>query len=151
MAQAGTQAEKVFLKDVEDTYALLRVRAEKARTEEEPREQIQLVQEEGSNKTIEFNVPDGPPPEHLILEGPGTEDMDVEEVRKSLQARWDIFTGFPQEFQDALNGGTLEAVNKVLGDMSIPQAEDIVQLLQISGMLQFAEEGIREVERPLES
>jgi hypothetical protein len=59
------------------------------------REQIQLVPS-GEGTTVSFNVPEGPPPEHLVLEGPGTEDMDIEEVRKALQMRWDVFCGFPE-------------------------------------------------------
>jgi hypothetical protein len=59
------------------------------------REQIQLVPS-GEGTTISFNVPEGPPPEHLVLEGPGTEDMDIGEVRKALQMRWDVFCGFPE-------------------------------------------------------
>ena len=42
-----------------------------------PGEQIQLVAE-NPDTVISFNVPDGPPPENLVLEGPGTEGMDVE-------------------------------------------------------------------------
>jgi cell division cycle protein 37 len=49
-------------------------------------EQIQLVTE-NPDTVISFNVPDGPPPENLVLEGPGTEGMDVEDVRKALQVR----------------------------------------------------------------
>lgn len=62
------------------------------------KEQIQLVPENPTT-TITFNVPEGPPPETIVLEGPGTENMDIEEVRKALQMRWDVFEGFDEEMK----------------------------------------------------
>ncbi|KAF8895328.1 hsp90-like protein [Infundibulicybe gibba] len=143
---AGDQrAEKVFVDDFEKTYKHLaeRVRISLEETAADGREQIQLVPE-NPNQSISFNVPDGPPPENLVLEGPGTEDMDVEEVRKALQLRWDVFEAFPEELQKALKEGTLERVNKVLGSMDVPEAESVVQSLDMAGILSFADGGIRD-------
>ena len=78
------------------------------------------------------------------MEGPGTENLDIEEVRKALQLRWDVFCGFPETLQEALKGGTLEAVNKVLGEMTVEEAEGVVQQLDMVGILNFAEGGIRD-------
>lgn len=145
MISGDKRAEKVFVDDVENTYAHLVQRVELSREEAEAggHEQIQLVPE-NPEQSISFNVPDGPPPGDLVLEGPGTENLDLEEVRKALQLRWDVFTGFPEELQEALKIGTLEAVNKILGDMAVEEAESIVQQLDMAGILSFAEGGIRD-------
>jgi len=145
MVSGDKRALKVFIDDVEQTYnhVVNRVKITQAEAEAGGREQIQLVPENPS-QTISFNVPDGPPPEELVLEGPGTEDMNIEDVRKALQLRWDIFHGFPKELQDALKEGGLDGVNKVLGNMDVPEAEAIVSSLDMAGILNFAEGGIRD-------
>jgi cell division cycle protein 37 len=140
------RASQVFVKDVEDTFALLQERVKITREEEEregAREHIQLVPENPS-QTISFNVPDGPPPENLVPEGPDAENLDIEEVRKALQMRWDVFQGFSEPFKDALRKGTLEGVNKVLGEMKVEEAEEVVSLLDVGGIMSFAEGGIRD-------
>lgn len=147
MMTGAAQAQAVFTKDVEDTYALLSQRVKISKEEEAAaaggQEQIQLVAED-ANTEISFNVPDGPPPENLILEGPGTEGLDVDEVRKALQMRWDVFNSFKEELKAALREGTLEGVNKVLGGMKVDEAEEVVRLLDAGGILSFAEGGIRD-------
>lgn len=144
MISGDARARSVFEQDVEKTYGHLvqRVKAaEEEDTEEGGRETIQLVPQD-ANQTISFNVPDGPPPENLVLEGPGTEEWDVEEVRKMLQYRWDVYSSFPVAFQEALKTDKLEEVNKVLGDMEVPEAEQIVEDLQEAGIMSFAEGGV---------
>ncbi|TFY83868.1 hypothetical protein EWM64_g157, partial [Hericium alpestre] len=144
MVQGGQAAHKIFRKDVEDTYAHVVRRVEITKQEEAAgQEQIQLVAE-NPETVISFNVPDGPPPEQLQLEGPGTENMDIEEVRKALQMRWDLFQSLAPPLQEALKTGELEKVNQVLGAMSIPEAENAVRMLDMGGILSFAEEGIRD-------
>lgn len=144
MVGGDRRAIKVFEDDVENTYKHIVTRSKIAKEEEsQGREQIQLVPENPSQH-ISFNVPDGPPPEDLVLEGPGTEDMDVEEVRKALQFRWDVFQGFSPALQEALKSGGLEGVNKILGKMDVPEAEGIVNSLDIAGILSFADGGIRD-------
>ncbi|KAI0031079.1 Cdc37 N terminal kinase binding-domain-containing protein [Vararia minispora EC-137] len=144
MIQGGQKAYAVFAQDVEGTYAHIaqRVQATQAETSS-GQEQIQLVAEDPGVE-IHFNVPDGPPPEHLVLEGPGTEGLDVEEVRKALQLRWDVFEGLPSDMQEALKTGELDAVNKVLGAMVVSEAERVVEMLDVGGILSFAEGGIRD-------
>ncbi|KAH7921755.1 hypothetical protein BV22DRAFT_1018697 [Leucogyrophana mollusca] len=143
MIAGDKRAISVFVKDVEDTYAHLATRVDASSEPSAQKEQIQLVPE-NPQSTISFNVPDGPPPEDLRLEGPGTEDLDVEEVRKALQARWDIFSGFSKELQEALQEGTLERVNQVLGDMEVAEAENVVQLLDVGGIMSFVDGGIKD-------
>ena len=147
MITADQRAVMVFMKDVDDTYNHIvnRVKANKEEEEELSKgaEQIQLVPE-NPDAEISFNVPDGPPPENIKLEGPGTESMDTEEVRKALQMQWEVFDSFEENMKEALKSQTLEAVNKVLGSMGIEDAERVVELLQISGILSFSESGIRD-------
>ncbi|KAI0304479.1 Cdc37 N terminal kinase binding-domain-containing protein [Multifurca ochricompacta] len=148
MVAGGQSAQAIFRNDVEDTHAHIVKRVEITKAEEAEAvasgaEQIQLVAE-NPDTVISFNVPDGPPPEHLVLEGPGTEGMNVEEVRKVLQMRWDLFCGLPEKLQESLKTGELAAVNKVLGDMPVSEAENAVKALDMGGILSFAEEGIRD-------
>lgn len=147
MISGDPRAIAVFEKDVLDTYAHLveRVRISKAEAAAAGpgAEQIQLVPENPS-VTISFNVPDGPPPENLTLEGPGTEDLDVEEVRKMLQMQWDIFSSFKPEMQDALKSGSLDEVNKILGTMKVDDAEELVKMLDMAGILNFGGGGVRD-------
>jgi cell division cycle protein 37 len=112
--------------------------------EPEEREQIQLVAEDPS-LTISFNLPDGPPPADLRLEGPGTEEMDVEVVREFLQRKWDIFESFKPELKQALKTEKLDEVNKVLARMKVPEAEEVVEKMQEGGMLSFSEAGVRDM------
>lgn len=147
MISAEHRAVNVFMKDVDDTYNHIVSRVEANKEEEEAlrqgAEQIQLVPE-NPDAEISFNVPDGPPPETIKLEGPGTENLDPEEVRKALQMQWETFDGFEENMKAALKSQKLESVNKVLGAMSVEDAERVVELLQISGILSFSESGIRD-------
>jgi cell division cycle protein 37 len=144
MISGDKRATDVFVKDVEDTYAHLVTRVAASKEEAAAgAEQIQLVPE-GAGTTVSFNVPDGPPPAELVLEGEGTEDLDIEEVRKVLQMRWDVYNAFPENLKDALKSNQLEAVNAVLGKMPVPEAEQVVQALDMASILNFAEGGIRD-------
>lgn len=146
MTQGDQRAISVFVKDVEETYVHIKTRAKVTAAEshaEEHKEQIQLIPEDPA-ANIQFNVPDGPPPEDLRLEGPGTEGLNVEEVRKALQMRWDVFQSFPEDLRTALKVGTLEEVNKVLGNMDVKVAEDVVEKLDMAGIMSFVAGGIRD-------
>ena len=145
MIARDPRATGVFEKDVQDTYAHLveRVRISKAEEAAAGGEQIQLVPE-NPDVSISFNVPEGPPPENLELEGPGFEDVTVEDVRKALQMRWDVFSGFDAPLQAALKAQSLDEVNKVLGRMKVEDAEEVVKLLDIAGILNFTSDGIRD-------
>jgi len=148
MIHADPRAMVVFCKDVDDTYAHIceRVRiaeAEAAAAGQKTGEQIQLVPE-NPDAVITFNVPDGPPPEHITLEGPGTENMDIEGVRKALQMQWEVFESFDDSLKEALRSQSLENVNKVLGAMEVPDAEQVVKSLEMSGILNFADGDIRD-------
>lgn len=141
MFSGDPRARQVFDNDLKETFNMMMSRAENAKKEEEGKERIQLVAEDPGS-TITFNVPEGPPPENIKLEGPGTENLDPEEVRKALQARWEIFESFPEGFKAALKTGKLDAVNDVLGNMEVTEAEEVVKFLEIAGILSFSKTGV---------
>ncbi|WFD44508.1 hsp90 co-chaperone Cdc37 [Malassezia psittaci] len=146
MSQDG-RAAYVFLNDVLGTYQRISQRAEtlasQYQEQGEGTEQIQLMAEDPST-VISFDVPDGPPPENITLEGEGAENMDIDQVKSWLQRRWDIYNGFRPELRQALASNQLDQVNKVLGAMPIPEAEQVVQDLDQAGILNFSSTEIRD-------
>ena len=54
-----------------------------------------------------------------------------------------MFQGFKPELQEALKSQELDKVNKVLGDMKVDEAEDVVKMLDMAGILNFSG-GIRD-------
>jgi len=142
MIAGDKRATMVFMDDVEKTYAHLAERVKLSRKEaQKGRETIMLASENEGD--ISFNVPTGPPPEELVL-GEGMEDMDIEEVRKALQFRWDIFRELPDGLRKALETEQLAEVNKILGEMEVEEAEDILQRLDMAGIIPFSESGVRD-------
>lgn len=141
MVQADGKAAAVFLNDVLSTYSRIFTRSAALASEQASSgpgtEQIQLVAEDPST-TITFEVPDGPPPEKIELEGEGSENMDPERVKEFLQRRWDIFMGFEENLREALKTKSLEKVNAVLGNMEVGRAEKVVGLLDEAGILSFS-------------
>ncbi|TVY89710.1 Hsp90 co-chaperone [Lachnellula willkommii] len=125
----GHQAQKVFFDDVNSTFQRIRVRAkeiEKQRAQDEADgsggvEQIQLHAVDPGT-TINIKIP----PENS--EDPG-----------EVQAR-ELFSAFPPGLQRALESGSLDEVNKVLGKMSVEEAEEIVGQLSEGGMLSLEEQ-----------
>lgn len=79
-------------------------------------ETIQLQAVEPGTE-IHFNVPQ-----------PGSTEKVEQQAR-------DIFETFPPGLQRALESGSLDRVNEVLGKMSVDEAEEIVGQLGESGML----------------
>lgn len=118
----GHQAQKVFFDDVQSTFLRIKTRAvelEKQRAQEEADgsggvEQIQLHAVDPGT-TINIKIP---PP--------------TSEVPEEVEAR-KLFEAFPPGLQRALESGSLEEVNKVLGKMSVEEAEEVVgQLGEVS-------------------
>lgn len=123
------QARKLFLDDVNSTYARIRDRtAELARQSQEEgsgdKEQIQLHAVD-PNTTINIVTP------------PAMDQCQSDDERASRQ----IFETFPPGLQRALESGSLDKVNDVLGKMSVDEAELIVEQLGNGGMLSL-EEGV---------
>lgn len=72
----------MFNEDFARTYNRIATRTKEIIAEEAAAgevEQIQLVAED-PNVNIGFNLPDGPPPADLRVEGEGSEEMDIEQV-----------------------------------------------------------------------
>lgn len=152
MASPDGKAAFVFFNDVLSTYVRIAQRCQAIQKEQSNTssrdqsggtEQIQLVAEDPST-VISFEVPEGPAPEQIQLEGEGTEGLDVEKVREFLNQRWEIFTSFEKDLQDALSTKQLEKVNKVLGDMNVERAEEVVGLLDQAGILNFSSAEVRD-------
>ncbi|RDI83814.1 hypothetical protein Vi05172_g6212 [Venturia inaequalis] len=133
-------ANKMFTDDVNNTYAKIRERAgvlaqqKKDDLERGGEEQIQLhAVDPGTEITI--TIP--PPIPTSLAEGstvpPPTED--------EIQARR-IFETFPPGLQRALESGKLDEVNRVLGKMSVEEAEEVVGQLGEAGMLNLEEKVI---------
>lgn len=126
----GHQARKLFLDDVNNTYDRLRTRAAQMISERSAAggaagagevEQIQL-HAVNPGQTISITVP------KLVSEG-GDEGARA------------LFDAFPPGLQRALESGKLDEVNKVLGRMSVSEAEEVVEQLDRGGMLNL-EQGI---------
>ncbi|KAL4943697.1 hypothetical protein BDV06DRAFT_210817 [Aspergillus oleicola] len=122
------QAATLFRNDVNETYNKIKTRAAElakdssASNDPAGVEQIQLHAVDPNTK-ITIKIPSSNPAEPVEVE-----------ARK-------IFESFSKELQDALASESLDEVNKVLGRMSVPEAEDVVEKLGESGMLSL-EEGI---------
>lgn len=128
----GHQAMKVFMDDVNSTYERIHKRAKeivRERAEEEEKggvEQIQLHAVEPGTEIKVFV----PPVEFKT-------SQDPEEVRSR-----EIFESFSPGLRRALESGKLDEVNKVLGKMSVDEAEEIVAKLGEGGMLSLGEKVI---------
>lgn len=137
MISRNPKSIQMFSEDFIQTYNRIASRTiEILREESESREQIQLVAED-PNVQITFNLPDGPPPADLRVEGEGSEELDVEQVRAFLSRKWEIFEDFPMDLREALKSEKLDEVNKILGKMRVKDAEGVVELMQEGGMLSF--------------
>lgn len=117
----GHQAQKVFFDDVQSTYARIKVRTKeivKQRTEEE--------NEGAGTEQIQLHAVD--PGTTINIKVPAKDSTDEDEI-KARQA----FDSFPPGLQRALESGSLDEINKVLGKMSVEEAEEIVaQLGEVS-------------------
>lgn len=118
----------MFNNDVNDTYNRIKTRAAELSKEtsasNDPAgvEQIQLHAVDPNTK-ITINIP-----------AADSQDPTEIEARK-------IFETFPTDLQKALASESLDEVNKVLGNMSVSDAEVVVEQLGNGGMLSL-EEGI---------
>jgi cell division cycle protein 37 len=125
----GHQARKIFLDDVNSTYARIRSRtAELAREREEDGN--------GDKEQIQLHAVDPNTQIHIVT--PPPVDQCTTDDERAARA---IFDSFPPGLQRALASESLDEVNKVLGKMSVDEAEQVVEQLGNGGMLSL-EEGI---------
>ncbi|KAE8454175.1 hypothetical protein EG329_005100 [Mollisiaceae sp. DMI_Dod_QoI] len=125
----GHQAQKVFFDDVNSTFARIRSRAkeiEKQRLQEE-------AEGAGGVEQIQLHAVD--PGTTINIKIPPESSQDPEEIK----AR-ELFNAFPPGLQRALESGSLDEVNKVLGKMSVEEAEEVVGQLGEGGMLSLEEQ-----------
>jgi cell division cycle protein 37 len=123
----GHQAQKVFMDDVNETYNRIRTRTKEISAQREKEaeegagvEQIQLHAVDPGT-TINITIPEN-----------GSADPQVAKARE-------IFESFPPGLQRALESGSLDEVNKVLGKMSVEEAEEIVgQLGEVCLLILFS-------------
>lgn len=111
----GHNAQDVFFKDVQDTYMRIKNRCKEINAEraaggdDEEKEQIQLhAVDPGTVINIKI------PPEN-------SEDPEEQRARE-------IFESFKPDIRKALETGSLEKVNEVLGKMKVDEAEALVGL-----------------------
>ncbi|KAH6661110.1 hypothetical protein BKA67DRAFT_531183 [Truncatella angustata] len=123
----GHNAQDVFFKDVQDTYMRIKNRCKEINAEraaggnDEDKEQIQLhAVEPGTVINIKI------PPEN-------SEDTDEKRHRE-------IFESFKPDVRKALETGSLDKVNEVLGKMKIDEAEALVGLLSEANVLSLEDE-----------
>jgi cell division cycle protein 37 len=120
------QAATLFQNDVSETYDKIRTRAAELskNSSGEPAgvEQIQLQAVDPNTKI------------NIVI--PPANSSNPDEI-----AAHEIFKSFPPGLQRALESESLDEVNKVLGKMSVDEAEEIVEKLSKGGMLSV-EEGI---------
>ncbi|PHH75766.1 hypothetical protein CDD82_4285 [Ophiocordyceps australis] len=119
----GHQARDVFFKDVQDTYFRIRTRsreilAERARDEGVEQIQLQAVE----------------PGTEIHIRVPVADSNDAEE-QKARQ----VFDGFDTEMKKAIETGSLDEVNKMLGQMAVPEAEKMVSLFGEANVLSLVE------------
>ncbi|EEB09319.1 hsp90-like protein [Schizosaccharomyces japonicus yFS275] len=124
--QADGRARGLFENDVAQTYERVHTRATALAREQLERgeavEQIQLCAVD-PNTTINIIVP-------------RADSEDAEE-----RAAREVFDSFPLDLQEALATNNLDTINKVLGEMKVTDAEEVVEKLSQSGILSI-EEGI---------
>lgn len=125
----GHQAQKVFFDDVNSTYVRIRTRAaeiSKQRAEEE-------ADGSGGVEQIQLHAVDPGTEIHIKVPPKDSEDEDERQARA-------LFEAFPPGLQRALESGKLDEVNKVLGKMSVEEAEEVVgQLGEVSCSLPFSD------------
>ncbi|KAI1655072.1 hypothetical protein F4813DRAFT_368531 [Daldinia decipiens] len=124
----GHQAQDVFYKDVQDTYYRIKNRAVEINAQREA--------EGGSGEGVEQI--------QLHAVEPGTEiKIRIPSVKGEDEAEKkgrEIFEGFIPEMQKALESGSLDKVNEVLGKLKVEDAEEIVALLSEAGILSVEEQ-----------
>ena len=114
--------------DVNNTYTRIRERtAELAKLKDS---------EEGDREQIQLHAVD-PGTTINIVTPPALDQCQNDQEKASRQ----IFETFPPGLQRALESGSLDRVNEVLGKMSVDEAEQVVEQLGNGGMLSL-EEGV---------
>ncbi|EPE07333.1 hsp90 co-chaperone cdc37 [Ophiostoma piceae UAMH 11346] len=140
------KAYDLFYGDVRETYTKIRSRVAEIKAQQAAGstdggvEQIQLHAVEPGT-VINIRVP--PTVEQLKIdvakEAGADAEIDPADLEAAKYAR-DIFEGFAPEMRQALESGSLDKVNEVLGRMKIDEAEALVGEFGEAGILSMEEE-----------
>jgi len=136
----GHQALKLFTDDVNTTFAKIRDRVAvlaKEREEENMRGGEEVIQLHAVDPNTQITIIVPPPVPADLSENSAQPPPKPEEI---LARR--TFESFPPGLQRALESGSLDEVNKVLGKMSVEEAEEVVAKLGDTGMLNLEEKVI---------
>lgn len=126
MMTPGHQAQKVFVDDVNNTYGHIKTRTAELKKQE------QEAEAKGGVEQIQLHAVEPGTEIHINVPQAGSSDPAEIEARK-------IFDSFPPGLQRALEAGSLDKVNDVLGKMAVDEAEQIVEKLGDGGMLSMQE------------
>ncbi|KAF2646470.1 hypothetical protein P280DRAFT_11967 [Massarina eburnea CBS 473.64] len=128
------QASKMFIDDVDATYARIRTRAaeiKKERAENDSAEGVEQIQLHAVDPNTQINI-----------SVPAAESTAADPAEREAEAgARAIFDAFPPGLKRALESKSLDEVNKVLAKMSVDEAEEVVAKLGEGGMLSM-EEGV---------
>lgn len=128
----GHDAQRIFLDDVNNTYTRI-----KTRTAEIAKERVtnpSSTADAAGTEQIQLHAVDPGTEIHIRIPNPNSAD------EAEIKARG-VFEAFPPGLQRALESGSLDKVNEVLGKMSVEEAEEVVEQLGEGGMLSL-EQGV---------
>lgn len=111
----GHQAQEVFYKDVQNTYFRIKNRTKEINAE-------RAAESSGDVEQIQLHAVE--PGTEIKIKIPPADSQDEEEKRGRH-----IFDNFAPDMKKALESGSLDKVNQVLGKMKVPDAEELVGLL----------------------
>ena len=120
----GHQSKETFLNDVNGTYQRIKTRvAEIAKESSKNPAGVEQIQLHAVDPNTEI---------HITIPPSESSDPEAIESRK-------IFESFSPHMQKAIKSQSLDEVNKVLGEMNVTEAEEIVEKLSNSGILSIQE------------
>lgn len=125
----GHQAQDVFYKDVQDTYHRIKSRAA------EINKQRAAEAEGGAGGVEQIQLHAVEPGTVINIRVPPADSAEPEE-----QEARRIYEGFQPEMKAALETGSLDEVNKVLGAMRVDEAEELVGKFGEAGVLSLEQE-----------
>lgn len=114
----GHQAQKVFYDDVNDTFERIKSRTKVIAAEREKEK------EEGTGGVEQIQLHAVDPGTEIRITIPEKDSEDPAEIHSR-----ELFERFPPGLQRALETGKLDEINKVLGKMSVEEAEEVVAQL----------------------
>lgn len=127
----GHQAQDVFLKDVQETYQ--RIRSRTAEINKQCAEPASNLADGEGIEQIQLHATE--PGTIISIRLPAADSTEPEEQ----QARA-IFESFKPDMKKALESGSLDEVNKVLGSLPVDEAEDLVNKFGDAGILSLEQD-----------